>query len=881
MLLCVAMVLPLFVFNTGAEPVNFDEANIGIGFRGKKISILGDSISTYAGVSNDGSANSTITDNSVYYTEGNEWGVTREDTWWQQAIDQLGLELCVNNSYSGSGVMGWDTSVSNSNPAGDGTIDYNDVTCAWMNRCVQLHTASANPDIIAVYLGTNDIKNVTSGMDTFAQNKNTMLSEAAGTSTSVKKFSMYIRMVNKILEKYASAQVYLFTLLPNESQNDTQIKAMEQYNQSIRDLVTYYQGQSKKVYLVDLYNETGITRDFEILKKHLANTLHPNAEGMDVITNCFMSSLVDYSKFSDAYDNWRTVVYDLTDVYVRGGQINTIRASNSGNYPFSVSLAPSRPEYDMEVKVERRTGASSWEDITSTAYSDGTIFIRNLPRNDYNEGLRITAKAVYTPKNFRWESGSGALTSCVMDGTDYHITGTLSENPLTLTAGTDTAGTMAGAQYKLNDSILLRNEEPWVVEWKVKGALSTDQFFFSGGDTANDRSNIFVFYDNAMNLHLGYYNVYRGRYWNYGLNLGSLTMDANTSHTFRLANRVNADGSNMVYLYVDDVEKGAMDQYHVNTGAQTGELATQQWLNGRDLEFSFFGGGSGFYLNDCNIEYIQVWEGGGYDTLRLQQLVAEYHDELESTMANANNFAAYKSAVEAAEAYLNNTANEDRTQQAYDDHVTAVVTARNNLTENADATEIISVELLSRNYVPMGKQAGLKILTTPDVQKIQVGNSAMPLLTHTSSIQTLTINGEEREVKVWLVSWMRKETTQRVVQYRIHALKDASVTASASNYGDASVVFNVPFGANSLAYIEVTGKPDKLVYSEGETFDPTGMEVTAYYGDGSRSKVITDYTIVNNGALTPEDRYVTIRFDDETGGSGYVTVDLPIEVIAK
>lgn len=887
LLLCAAMVLPFVFIDAGAEAVNFDAANIGTGFKGKKISILGDSISTYAGVSNDSAANSTIAGNAVYYKENNEWGITREDTWWQQAIDKLGLELCVNNSWAGSGVMGWDTAVSTENPAGDGTVDYTDYTYAAKSRAQQLHTANANPDIIAVYLGTNDVKNAKSGLSTFASDKNAMLSEAAGTGTSgVKKFSLYIRMVNKMLEKYPAAQIYLFTLLPNEAQNDVQIDCMQDYNQSIRDLVTYYQSQGKKVYLVDLYNDTSITRDFEVLKKHLANTLHPNDAGMDVITNCFLSSLVHKNEYSLNPDNWREIEYDLTDVYVSGGQINTKRFSSSDQAPVSVSLIPSRPEYGMEVTVKAHKADAgeedtdeNWKDITAQTYSGGTVFIRNM-HYSYYDRVKITAKAVYTPKNFRWEMGSTGLTSCVMDGADYSISGTLTQNALALKNGSVTGGSFSDAQYQLSDSILLRNEEPWAIEWKAAGAQTKDMMIFSKTDTASNRSNLYLFSDNGKTLYIGYRNTYRSQYWNYGVTLPT-GMDASTSHVYRLVNRVDANGSNMVYLYVDGTEVGAMNNFTIGGTAQTGDLATQTFLNGRDLEFSFMGAGTGHYLNDCSIEYIQVWEGGGYDTLRLQQLVSEYNNELKTTMASATGFAAYKSAVEAAEAFLTGTGI-DRTQAQCDAHVKAIEDARNKLTASADATEIFSVELLTHNYVPIGKPTGLKIITTPDVQKIQVGDTATPLLTNSSALQTMKIGGVERQVKVWLVTWLRTDKTQKVVQYRIHALKDASQTASDANSSDASVTFEVPYGANCLALIKVTKQPDKRNYFVGETFDKTGMEVTAYYGDGSVSEVVTDFVVKNASTpLTAADKFVTIQYSDPLYGDVNVTVDLPIDVLVN
>ena len=44
-----------------------------------------------------------------------------------------------------------------------------------------------------------------------------------------------------------------------------------------------------------------------------------------------------------------------------------------------------------------------------------------------------------------------------------------------------------------------------------------------------------------------------------------------------------------------------------------------------------------------------------------------------------------------------------------------------------------------------------------------------------------------------------------------------------------------------LTGIEVTTEPTKVAYTEGETFDPTGMVVTGTYSD-STTEEITDYT---------------------------------------
>jgi hypothetical protein len=109
---------------------------------GKKISILGASISTYTGISNNAGDNATIGDNAVYYTEGRH-GVYAEDTWWMQAVNDLEMQLLVNNSWSGSALL----------------HERNGTAGAYVDRCVQLHNlAGQEPDIIAIQMGTNDFQ---------------------------------------------------------------------------------------------------------------------------------------------------------------------------------------------------------------------------------------------------------------------------------------------------------------------------------------------------------------------------------------------------------------------------------------------------------------------------------------------------------------------------------------------------------------------------------------------------------------------------------------------------------------------------------------------------------------------------------------------------
>ena len=79
-----------------------------------------------------------------------------------------------------------------------------------------------------------------------------------------------------------------------------------------------------------------------------------------------------------------------------------------------------------------------------------------------------------------------------------------------------------------------------------------------------------------------------------------------------------------------------------------------------------------------------------------------------------------------------------------------------------------------------------------------------------------------------------------------------------------------------LAAILITAQPDKKDYVEGETFDKTGMVVTAKYSDNETAEV-TDYTVSPAGALTKDVTKVTVSYTEK---SVTKTADVAITVRA-
>ncbi|MBQ8762318.1 MAG: hypothetical protein IJZ26_03325 [Clostridia bacterium] len=228
---------------------NAQVAQLATLLNGKNFSILGDSISTFTGYSNDATnTNSTIGSNAVYYS-GSNCGITSVDmTWWKQIADDTNMNVLVNNSWSGDKVTGRGTT-----------------------RCTELHddtgtNANTNPDIIAVYLGIND----------FDQ------------SVTVSNFeTSYNTMIESMVNKYTAADVYLFTLVPNKTRVDD--ATMQQYNAVIKEAAETYGCN-----VVDLYADSGITYDnCSDYMGDGSGALHPNPAGMDLITECFKKVLLE------------------------------------------------------------------------------------------------------------------------------------------------------------------------------------------------------------------------------------------------------------------------------------------------------------------------------------------------------------------------------------------------------------------------------------------------------------------------------------------------------------------------------------------------------------------------------------------------------------
>ena len=153
--------------------------------RKKKFSVLVDSLSTFEGYSEPRGAE--------FYTMAKKMdsGVLHAaDTWWGQVIDRLNGELLVNNAISGSTVCGGPR--------------YEAETYGCSNeRTSSLGVDDVDPDVILVYIGTNDWGRGTPLLPE---------KEAPDADPTCYFSSAYDLMLRKLAKNYPHAEIYCFTL---------------------------------------------------------------------------------------------------------------------------------------------------------------------------------------------------------------------------------------------------------------------------------------------------------------------------------------------------------------------------------------------------------------------------------------------------------------------------------------------------------------------------------------------------------------------------------------------------------------------------------------------------------------------------------------------
>lgn len=273
------------------------------GYKGKKISIVGDSISTFGGVSNSTDINSTIGGNNVHNTRNTnvcDWTMT----YWGRLITELEMELCVPNCYSGARSYGTE-----SKQEGKDSLLYRADQLHRDNKTPNDPSDDTAPDVILVYMGINDM--LTSPKLNFLSDPNIDVAATTKTwmDTVVKpKYAKYdpselptfdsdnpntegltyaswqeayAMGLMLMQETYPDAEIWIMSLVDSHAHNSGKNGRIDYGNLYIRAIANYFGFK-----LIDQQENGYITKQNAYLHGQDEGTgiygLHPNLKGHDL-----------------------------------------------------------------------------------------------------------------------------------------------------------------------------------------------------------------------------------------------------------------------------------------------------------------------------------------------------------------------------------------------------------------------------------------------------------------------------------------------------------------------------------------------------------------------------------------------------------------------
>ena len=289
-------ILLLTCWNTANHPqtlykivtaLDIDETDIYL--KGKKLSLLGDSISAYTGTIPSG--------NDVYYN-GTRAGVTSPNQmWWKILCDKTGMIPLVINGWSGSGVN-WQTDSSHTSK----------VPMSDDSRCKGLHDGTTNPDVVLIAGGVNDYSYAEAAqnepLDWDGKTVPGYTEPSTGKIVYNSFTEAYAAMIMKIQERYPDAIVVALSTWFTMRGTDTgivyihtvgsgasaRVYTQQDYNDKIR-----YVAEQMHIPYIDVSN-IGFNRGnyYPTYAEDSETTpTHPNAAGHHVMGNAIAIKIKD------------------------------------------------------------------------------------------------------------------------------------------------------------------------------------------------------------------------------------------------------------------------------------------------------------------------------------------------------------------------------------------------------------------------------------------------------------------------------------------------------------------------------------------------------------------------------------------------------------
>ncbi|MBR4078200.1 MAG: hypothetical protein IKK17_06310, partial [Oscillospiraceae bacterium] len=329
----------------GSEHPNLDA------YSGKVISVLGDSISTFAGYIPV--ADGFNLEHLSRYPQDDLLTDVNE-TWWMQTITALDCKLGINDSWRGATVSG-------AHAVTTGSTGEN----AAMHNLTRIQNLGSNgtPDIILFYGGTNDLAHV-SKVGTFDATSAPTVADH-----TTKKWDNladgYVHTLLRLKHYYPNAQIVC--LLPTYTTSYYSNAKLAQGNAVLASVCKHY-----GVPYVDL-------RDCGITTEDLPDGIHPNAQGMDYITEAVIDKLLNDIPMAEGESAVYPVTHKLTN------------ATASKHYYKGVSAGRAFTE-TLGGDGLTVTVTMGGKNVTASVYKNGTVTIPSVTGE-----IVITAKGVQKP----------------------------------------------------------------------------------------------------------------------------------------------------------------------------------------------------------------------------------------------------------------------------------------------------------------------------------------------------------------------------------------------------------------------------------------------------------------------------------------------------
>ncbi len=325
-------------------------------YAGKSVAILGDSISTWEGYIPDGY--------DAFYPMPLADVTDMHQTWWMQTIDKLGASLFVNNSYSG-------TCVANDLRSGE-----DDRTSA-DKRLAHLVINGQTPDVIIIYMGSND---------------------AAYDSVTVDAFDTeYKVMLDKIKALCPNSEIILCNLPTTGTYYSVAEK--EAFNPTINKYAAEY-----GLKLIDFS-----TLD---ISQVLVDSGHPSTAGHTILANRVIESLLTLNTVTITYKDSTGDIISSEEVIV--GSDATLPEAEKGYYYTWDKTETELTNVSTDLVV---TGTLNECDKVVKYYIDGELV--------KTEELKYSATSI-APDFPSGTTNQKWVETEDVDGTTYYITYNLS-----------------------------------------------------------------------------------------------------------------------------------------------------------------------------------------------------------------------------------------------------------------------------------------------------------------------------------------------------------------------------------------------------------------------------------------------------------------------